>query len=83
MLAMIADTMIPEAFDGTHNASGLITALGFVTAFVFAMIAVRGLLKFIASHSYAVFAWYRIAFGMLILATWLFGWVNWTEAAAA
>ena len=58
-------------------------ALGFVTAFVFAMIAVRGLLKFIASHSYAVFAWYRIAFGMLILATWLFGWVNWTEAAAA
>ena len=57
--------------------------LGFVTAFVFAMIAVRGLLKFIASHSYAVFAWYRIAFGMLILATWLFGWVNWSEAAAA
>lgn len=34
MLAMIADTMIPEAFDGTHNAAGLITALGFVTAFI-------------------------------------------------
>ncbi|MDR9754368.1 undecaprenyl-diphosphate phosphatase [Pseudomonas sp. SZMC_28357] len=58
-------------------------ALGFVTAFVFAMLAVRGLLKFIASHSYAVFAWYRIAFGLLILATWVFGWVNWTAAAAA
>ncbi|WP_213936867.1 undecaprenyl-diphosphate phosphatase [Pseudomonas sp. dw_612] len=58
-------------------------ALGFVTAFIFAMIAVRGLLKFIASHSYAVFAWYRIAFGLLILSTWLFGWVNWTAAAAA
>ncbi|WP_248740935.1 undecaprenyl-diphosphate phosphatase [Pseudomonas sp. MWU12-2029] len=57
-------------------------ALGFVTAFVFAMIAVRGLLKFIANHSYAAFAWYRIAFGLLILATWVFGWVNWTEAAA-
>jgi len=57
-------------------------ALGFVTAFFFAMIAVRGLLKFIASHSYAVFAWYRIGFGLLILATWVFGWVNWTEAAA-
>jgi undecaprenyl-diphosphatase len=57
-------------------------ALGFVTAFVFAMIAVRGLLKFIANHSYAAFAWYRIAFGLLILATWMFGWVNWTEAAA-
>ncbi|WP_077044442.1 undecaprenyl-diphosphate phosphatase [Pseudomonas sp. KK4] len=58
-------------------------ATGFVTAFVFAMIAVRGLLKFIANHSYAAFAWYRIAFGLLILATWLFGWVNWTAAAAA
>ncbi|RKS28638.1 undecaprenyl-diphosphatase [Pseudomonas sp. WPR_5_2] len=55
-------------------------ALGFVTAFVFAMIAVRGLLKFIANHSYAAFAWYRIVFGLLILATWGFGWVNWTEA---
>lgn len=57
-------------------------ALGFVTAFVFAMIAVRGLLKFIANHSYAAFAWYRIGFGLLILATWVFGWVNWTAAAA-
>ena len=55
-------------------------AIGFVTAFVFAMIAVKGLLKFIASHSYAAFASYRIAFGLLILATWQFGWVDWTAA---
>ena len=55
-------------------------ALGFVTAFIFAMIAVRGLLKFIASHSYAAFAWYRIVFGLLILATWQFGWVDWAAA---
>ncbi|MDF2398646.1 undecaprenyl-diphosphate phosphatase [Pseudomonas protegens] len=55
-------------------------AIGFVTAFIFAMIAVKGLLKFIASHSYAAFAWYRIAFGLLILATWQFGWVDWTAA---
>ncbi len=55
-------------------------AIGFVTAFIFAMIAVKGLLRFIASHSYAVFAWYRIAFGLLILATWQFGWVDWTAA---
>ena len=55
-------------------------AIGFVTAFVFAMIAVKGLLKFIASHSYAAFAWYRIAFGLLILATWQFGWIDWAAA---
>ncbi|MCO7519290.1 MULTISPECIES: undecaprenyl-diphosphate phosphatase [unclassified Pseudomonas] len=54
--------------------------LGFVVSFIFAMIAVRGLLKFIANHSYAVFAWYRIAFGLLILATWEFGWVDWATA---
>jgi len=57
-------------------------AQGFVTAFFFAMIAVRGLLKFIDGHSYAVFAWYRIGFGLLILATWVFGWVDWAGAAA-
>jgi undecaprenyl-diphosphatase len=57
-------------------------ALGFVTSFIFAMIAVKGLLKFIASHSYAAFAWYRIAFGLLILATWQFGWIDWAAAKA-
>uniref|UniRef100_UPI000F07889E undecaprenyl-diphosphate phosphatase n=1 Tax=Pseudomonas viridiflava TaxID=33069 RepID=UPI000F07889E len=57
-------------------------AIGFITSFIFAMIAVRGLLKFIATHSYAVFAWYRIAFGLLILATWQFGWIDWAAAKA-
>lgn len=56
-------------------------AIGFITSFVFAMIAVRALLRFIASHSYAVFAWYRIAFGLLILATWQFGWIDWTSVS--
>lgn len=55
-------------------------AIGFVVSFIFAMIAVRALLKFIANHSYAVFAWYRIAFGLLILATWQIGWVDWATA---
>ncbi|AZD08390.1 Undecaprenyl-diphosphatase [Pseudomonas chlororaphis] len=57
-------------------------AVGFITSFIFAMIAVRGLLKFIANHSYAAFAWYRIAFGLVILATWQFGWVDWTAVHA-
>lgn len=33
ILAMLADTMIPEAFDETHAAAGFVTALGFLTAF--------------------------------------------------
>ena len=55
-------------------------ALGFVVSFIFAMIAVRGLLKFIANHSYAVFAWYRIGFGLLILLTWQLSWIDWSTA---
>ncbi|WP_044874174.1 undecaprenyl-diphosphate phosphatase [Pseudomonas sp. LFM046] len=54
--------------------------LGFVVSFIFAMIAVRSLLKFIGSHSYAAFAWYRIGFGLLILATWQFGLIDWSTA---
>ena len=54
-------------------------AIGFVTSFIFAMIAVRALLKFIASHSYVAFAWYRILFGLLILATWQFSLIDWSS----
>jgi undecaprenyl-diphosphatase len=79
-------TMVGAAVYSGYKYHGLfqpedfpVFALGFVVSFIFAMIAVRGLLKFIASHSYAVFAWYRIGFGLLILATWLFGWIDWTS----
>lgn len=34
ILAMISDTMIPEAFEYTHNFAGLITVLGFLAAFI-------------------------------------------------
>ena len=34
ILAMLADTMIPEAFENAHNFAGLITAVGFLVAFV-------------------------------------------------
>jgi undecaprenyl-diphosphatase len=54
--------------------------LGFLVSFLFAMIAVEGLLKFIAHHSYAAFAWYRVAFGVFILMTWQFHWVDWSTA---
>jgi ZIP family zinc transporter len=34
ILAMLADTMIPEAFDEAHEFAGLITVLGFLAAFI-------------------------------------------------
>ena len=38
ILAMLADTMIPEAFEETHNFTGLITVVGFLSAFVLSRI---------------------------------------------
>lgn len=55
-------------------------AIGFIAAFICAFFTVRALLRFIATHSYAVFAWYRIGFGLLILATWQLGIIDWSTA---
>lgn len=41
--------------------------VGFVTAFLSALVVIRALIRFVAQHSFAVFAWYRIIFGILIL----------------
>jgi undecaprenyl-diphosphatase len=55
-------------------------AAGFAAAFVSAFLCVRWLLRYIASHDFTVFAWYRIGFGVLVLATAHFGWVDWSAA---
>lgn len=54
--------------------------VGFVSAFVSAFLCVRWLLRFISSHDFTPFAWYRIAFGIIVLTTAQFGWVQWTAA---
>ncbi len=52
--------------------------VGFVSAFVSAFLCVRWLLRFISSHDFTPFAWYRIFFGIVVLSTAHFGWVEWT-----
>lgn len=42
-------------------------AVGIVVSFFTALLVIRGFLRFVASHSFVVFAWYRIAFGALLL----------------
>ena len=54
-------------------------AVGFVFSFFAAWACVRWLLRYVSTHSFVAFAWYRIAFGLLIFATAYFGVVNWTE----
>jgi undecaprenyl-diphosphatase len=43
-------------------------AVGFVTAFLSALVAIRFLLRFVATHDFKAFAWYRIIFGAIVLA---------------
>ena len=52
-------------------------AVGSFTAFISAFICVRWLLHYITTHDFTVFAWYRIAFGLVILATSYWGIVPW------
>jgi undecaprenyl-diphosphatase len=51
--------------------------VGGAASFISALLAVRGLIHFISRHDFTVFAWYRIVFGGLVLATAYFGLVDW------
>jgi undecaprenyl-diphosphatase len=42
-------------------------AVGFMAAFFAALLVVRALMRFVATHTYRVFAWYRIALGLAIV----------------
>jgi undecaprenyl-diphosphatase len=52
--------------------------VGFIFAFISAMIAVRALIRYVSHHDFTIFAWYRIAFGVIVLVTAYTGLVNWT-----
>lgn len=53
--------------------------IGLVFSFIAAWLCVRWLLKFISTHDFVPFAWYRIVFGIIVLATWYTGTVHWAE----
>lgn len=52
--------------------------VGFVAAFASAYACVRWLLRYVATHDFRLFAWYRIAFGLVILWTGYAGLVDWS-----
>jgi undecaprenyl-diphosphatase len=54
--------------------------VGSVASFISAFIAVRALLRYISRHDFSVFAWYRIAFGLIVLLTAATGMVSWSAA---
>lgn len=53
-------------------------ATGMIVSWLSAWACVRWLLRFVATHTFVPFAWYRIGFGLLILLTAQAGWIDWT-----
>ena len=66
----------PVAISGDF---GIAIAIGFVAAFISAFICVRWLLHYVAHHNFKPFAWYRIAFGLVILFTSYTGLIAWSH----
>ncbi|MBW8760848.1 MAG: undecaprenyl-diphosphate phosphatase, partial [Burkholderiales bacterium] len=54
-------------------------AVGFIVSFLAAWACVRWLLRYVSSHNFVPFAWYRIAFGIVVLLTWYTGTVVWAD----
>ncbi len=52
-------------------------SVGLLVSWASAWVCVRWLLRYVATHTYTPFGWYRIAFGGLILLTSWAGWVDW------
>ncbi len=53
--------------------------VGTVFAFISALLCIRWLIRYVSTHDFTVFAWYRIAFGLVVLGTAWTGIVNWAE----
>jgi undecaprenyl-diphosphatase len=81
---------IPTLFAATiyslYKDRGLLTmadvpmfGVGTVAAFASAFLCVRWLLRYISTHDFTIFAWYRIVFGFVVLASAYGGWVVWAE----
>jgi len=66
----------PVAFSGEF---ALATVVGFIAAFISAFICVRWLIHYVAHHNFIPFAWYRIAFGLLVLITAYSGLIAWSH----
>jgi len=53
-------------------------AAGLIAAFLSALLAIKALLRYISHNDFIIFAWYRIIFGLIVIATSYSGLVQWT-----
>ena len=66
----------PVAFSGAYS---LAIVVGFIAAFISAFICVRWLIRYVSHHNFVPFAWYRIAFGLIVLITAYTGLIAWSH----
>ena len=52
-------------------------SVGLAVSFASAFVVIRWLIRYVATHDFRPFAWYRIAFGIVVLGTAYAGVVNW------
>lgn len=64
--ASVYDSYRNMALLSQHDVTAIV--VGFIAAFLSALLVVRVILRFVANHTYRVFAWYRIALGILVAA---------------
>ena len=58
-----------KTYDVLEPGDAIWLALSFVVSFLVAWASIRWLLRFVSTHSFRIFAWYRIALGLVILLT--------------
>src|SRR5678816_1267947 len=56
-----------------------IFGVGMVVSFISSFVVIRWLIRYVATHDFKPFAWYRIAFGLAVLLTAYLGWVDWKD----
>src|SRR6266404_3266810 len=71
------DLLKNRALLSAHDAP--IFGVGLAVAFVSAFVVIRWLIRYVATHDFRPFAWYRIGFGLLVLVTAYYGWVDWRD----
>ena len=60
-----------------HAADAPMFAVGLVVSFFAALLCIRWLIRYVSTHDFSAFAWYRIVFGGVVLATAYSGLVSW------
>lgn len=84
-IPVITGATVYELYKLRHDTSlldiagfGPVLTLGFVTSFIAAFFCVKWLIGYVSHHNFKPFAWYRIAFGLLVILTSTMGWINWS-----